>query len=55
MRVFLSFVAAYADAIDRSKHQYIQEAKTLAAQGNRDKAQVLMTKKKLVEREVGAL
>ena len=46
------FLTAYADSIEKSQNSYIQEAKALAQQGNRDKATILMQKKKLVEKEV---
>ena len=46
------FFSAYADAIEKTQAQYVQEAKSLVAQGNRDKAQIVMTKKKIIEKEV---
>ena len=45
-------ILVYANAIERTQNQYLQEAKALLAGGNREKAQVLMSKKKLVEKEV---
>lgn len=39
------------EAIQRSQAGYQEEAKVMLAQGNRDKAQILLTKKKLVEKE----
>jgi hypothetical protein len=49
---FLFYFPAYAAAIEQSVDQYVQEAKASMAKGNKDKAQIAMSKKKLVEREV---
>ncbi|KAI0228023.1 Coiled-coil and C2 domain-containing protein 1-like [Lamellibrachia satsuma] len=46
---------AYMEAIQRSQAGYQEEAKVMLAQGNRDKAQILLTKKKLVEKEIAAM
>ncbi|ELU18816.1 hypothetical protein CAPTEDRAFT_161585 [Capitella teleta] len=45
----------YADAIEKTQNVYLQEARSLVQTGNRVKAQTIMTKKKLVEREVEAI
>ena len=46
------FFTAYLDSIERSQTTYLQEAQSLARQGNREKAQLALNKKKLVEKEV---
>ena len=46
------FVSAYADAIAKSMEEYQEEAACLAKEGNLEKAQVVLNKKKLVEKEV---
>jgi len=43
---------AYVDAMKRLQSVYSVEAKTLAQQNNRDKLQIILTKRKLVDREV---
>jgi len=43
---------AYLDNMMKLLSSYQNDAKALAKQGNRDKLQTLLTKKKLVEKEV---
>ena len=50
--LFGCFSVEYANAIERCKAMYLQEAGMLVKQGNRDKAQILVTKKKIIEKEV---
>ena len=49
--VLLSF-SVYLDDIERSQAAYLQEAQHLVKQGNKEKAQLILNKKKLVEKEV---
>ena len=49
---FSFLLSDYVNSIAGLPQQYLAEAKALIAQGNRDKATVLMTKKKYVEKEV---
>ncbi len=53
--ICVCLISAYIDAIDKTKAGFIQEAQHLIKQGNRDKAQIMLNKKKYVEREVGLL
>ncbi|XP_064625209.1 coiled-coil and C2 domain-containing protein 1-like isoform X2 [Lineus longissimus] len=46
---------SYAACIEKSSEQYVQEARALLAKGDKDKAQIAMSKKKLVEKEVAAI
>jgi len=46
-------VADYADTIEKIQTSYLQEAQALVKQGEREKAQKMLNKKKLIEREVG--
>ena len=41
-------------SIEKTQNSYVDEAKAMAAQGNREKAQSLMTKKKIAEKEVSS-
>lgn len=46
------YCAAYLKIIDQTQSSYIAEAKALMKQGNKQKAAIMMSKKKLVEKEV---
>lgn len=50
-----SALQAYVDAMKRLQSVYSVEAKTLAQQNNRDKLQIILTKRKLVDREIESL
>jgi len=50
-----SVLQAYVDSMKRLQHAYSVEAKTLAQQNNRDKLQIILTKRKLVDKEIETL
>ena len=43
--------AAYLETIEKTRAVYQEEAQAMLSQDNREKAQILLTKRKLVERE----
>ena len=43
--------AVYMETIEKTKAVYQEEAQAMLSQDNREKAQILLTKRKLVERE----
>ena len=43
--------AVYLETIEKTRAVYQEEAQVMLSQNNREKAQILLTKRKLVERE----